>query len=160
MEGNMKDNNLSLVLALMHTYNNFIKASEKNVKEYQLTLSEFGVMEMLLNKGPQPVQKIADKILVTSGTITYVINKLEEKGFVRREKCKDDKRVIYVILTDKGTMFIGNVFKEHKNFLKDIFSMLNEEEKKKTIKHLLQLNQSIKNNTSAIKTGNTNKSEE
>ena len=102
----MSDINLKLVIAMARTYNDMFFEIEKNVQEFGLNISEFGVLEMLYHKGDQPVQKVAEKILVTSGTITYVINKLEKKELVVRRKCEKDKRVFYVSLTEKGKEFI------------------------------------------------------
>ncbi len=84
----MSDINLKLVIAMARTYNDMFFEIEKNVQEFGLNISEFGVLEMLYHKGDQPVQKVAEKILVTSGTITYVINKLEKKELVVRRKCE------------------------------------------------------------------------
>ena len=72
----MDNVNLKLVVAVARTYNNLFFQIEKSLQEFDLNVSEFGVLEMLYHKGDQPVQKVAEKILVTSGTITYVINKL------------------------------------------------------------------------------------
>jgi MarR family 2-MHQ and catechol resistance regulon transcriptional repressor len=109
-----------------------------------LTVSEFGVMEFLLHKGKQPVQQIAEKILVTSGTITYVINKLIEKGFIKRERCKKDKRIYYVDLTEEGKRFIEKVFKDHEKFLSKLFGEIDKEDKKELINKLNLLEKVVK----------------
>ncbi|MGV2686780.1 MarR family transcriptional regulator, partial [Clostridium perfringens] len=105
----MSDINLKLVIAMARTYDDLFFEIEKNVQEFGLNISEFGVLEMLYHKGDQPVQKVAEKILVTSGTITYVINKLEKKELVIRRKCEKDKRIFYVSLTEKGKDFIAHI---------------------------------------------------
>ena len=117
---------------------------EKNVQEFGLNISEFGVLEMLYHKGDQPVQKVAEKILVTSGTITYVINKLEKKELVVRRKCEKDKRVFYVSLTEKGREFISDIFPKHKEFLDNLFSELNEDTKRELVDNLIQLRKILK----------------
>ena len=94
---------------------------------------------MLYHKGDQPVQKVAEKILVTSGTITYVINKLEKKELVVRRKCDKDKRVYYVSLTEKGNDFIANIFPKHRDFIDNLFKDLNEDDKKQLLESLIQL---------------------
>ena len=95
----MKDINLNLILAMERTHKALFSKLEKNIQSFGLNISEFGVLEMLYHKGVQPVQKVADKILVTSGTITYVINKLEQKELVIRKKCEKDKRIFYAMLS-------------------------------------------------------------
>lgn len=140
----MSDINLKLVIAMARTYDDLFFKIEKNVQEFGLNISEFGVLEMLYHKGDQPVQKVAEKILVTSGTITYVINKLEKKELVIRRKCEKDKRVFYVSLTEKGEEFITDIFPKHKKFLENLFSELNEETKRELIDNLIQLRKVLK----------------
>lgn len=140
----MSDINLKLVIAIARTYNDMFFEIEKNVQEFGLNISEFGVLEMLYHKGDQPVQKVAEKILVTSGTITYVINKLEKKELVVRRKCEKDKRVFYVSLTEKGKEFISDIFPKHKEFLDNLFSGLNENTKRELVDNLIQLRKILK----------------
>lgn len=140
----MTDVNLKLVIATARSYNTMFSKIEKNVQCYGLNISEFGVLEMLYHKGEQPVQKIAEKILVTSGTITYVIDKLQQKELVYRKKCEKDKRIFYVCLTIKGEEMISGIFKEHKKFLEELFSGIDEELKKEIVSNLFTLTDSIK----------------
>lgn len=139
----MSDLNLKLVIATARSYNAVFSKIEKNVQAHGLNLSEFGVLEMLLHKGEQPVQKIAEKILVTSGTITYVLDKLQKKELVYRKKCDKDKRIYYVCLTPKGEQFISDVFTEHKKFLNDLFSGLGDDIKKEIVSNLFALTDSL-----------------
>ncbi|WP_411169603.1 MarR family winged helix-turn-helix transcriptional regulator [Clostridium sp. MB05] len=140
----MSDINLKLVIAMARTYDDLFFEIEKNVQEFGLNISEFGVLEMLYHKGDQPVQKVAEKILVTSGTITYVINKLEKKELVIRRKCEKDKRIFYVSLTEKGKDFIAHIFPKHKGFLDSLFINLDEKTKKELLDNLIQLRKVLK----------------
>lgn len=140
----MSDINLKLVIAMARTYNDMFFEIEKNVQEFGLNISEFGVLEMLYHKGDQPVQKVAEKILVTSGTITYVINKLEKKELVVRRKCEKDKRIFYVSFTEKGREFISDIFPKHKEFLDNLFSELDERTKRELVDNLIQLRNILK----------------
>lgn len=140
----MDNVNLKLVVAVARTYNNLFFQIEKSLQEFDLNVSEFGVLEMLYHKGDQPVQKVAEKILVTSGTITYVINKLEKKEFVVRRKCNKDKRVYYVSLTEKGKDYISHIFPKHKDFIDNLFKDLDEESKTKLLENLIQLRKILK----------------
>lgn len=141
----MSCTNLKLVIASARSYNALFSRIEKQVQQKDLNISEFGVLELLLNKGEQPVQKIAEKILVTSGTITYVINKLEKKELVIRKNCEKDKRVFYVCLTPKGTALITDVFQKHVQFLEELLGNLDEELKKDLVTNLFALQDSIEN---------------
>ncbi len=140
----MSDINLKLVIAMARTYNDMFSEIEKNVEEFGLNISEFGVLEMLYHKGDQSVQKVAEKILVTSGTITYVINKLEKKELVVRRKCEKDKRVFYVSLTEKGMIFISDIFPKHKDFLDNLFIQLDEDTKRELVDNLIHLRKALK----------------
>lgn len=143
----MRDTNLKLLIASARSYRALFSQIEKHVQEGGLNISEFGVLECLLHKGKQPVQKIAEKILVTSGTITYVINKLESKDLVSRQICEKDKRVFYVSLTPKGTELITEVFQQHVLFLNELLGNLDEEVKKDLITNLFALQNSITNSS-------------
>ena len=140
----MKNINLNLIVAMERTHKALFSKLEKNIQSFGLNISEFGVLEMLHHKGVQPVQKVADKILVTSGTITYVINKLEQKELVIRKKCEKDKRIFYVHLTEKGEELISGIFKEHKSYIDELFKGLDEEYKKELLKNLLELRREVK----------------
>ncbi len=140
----MSDINLKIVIAMARTYDDLFFQIEKSLQEYKLNISEFGVLEMLYHKGDQPVQKIADKILVTSGTITYVINKLEKKDLVIRRKCNKDKRIYYVSLTEKGRDYIAHIFPKHKEFLNNLFKDLSEEDKRELVENLINFRKVLK----------------
>ncbi|SDC72118.1 MarR family winged helix-turn-helix transcriptional regulator [Geotoga petraea] len=127
---------LKIIIALSRANQAILKKIEKSMNKNGLTVSEFGVMELLLHKGKQPVQKIAERILVTSGTITYVINKLIKKGYIKRERCNEDKRIYYVDLTEEGRIFIEKVFKEHEKYLSKLFQEIDNNDKKDLIKKL------------------------
>ena len=121
--------NLKLVIAIARTYNQLFTKIEESLKPEGVTTTEFGVLEHLYHKGKQPVQNIAEKILVTSGTITYIIDKLEKRGLVERIRCVEDKRVFYVTLTPEGENLISGVFKRHEDMLERLFSDLTLEQK-------------------------------
>ena len=63
------------------------------------SLSDFAILELLMHKGPQPVNVIGTKILLTSGSITTAVKRLEQRGLVRRERSRQDARVVFVHLT-------------------------------------------------------------
>jgi len=75
-----------------------------------LTISQFGVLEALLHKGPLCQRDIAAKILKSSGNMTMVIDNLEKRGLVRRERDSEDRRYLTVHLTAAGSALIAKVF--------------------------------------------------
>lgn len=109
---------------------------KKDVAEYGLNATEFAVLELLYHKGEQPIQVIGKKILVASSSITYVIDKLEQKGFVVRRGCPTDRRVIYAVITEEGIALMEKVFPEHERKMEELFSVIPAEELKLVIDHL------------------------
>ncbi|QEM70194.1 MarR family transcriptional regulator [Geobacter sp. FeAm09] len=75
-----------------------------------LTISQFGVLEALLHKGPLCQRDIAAKILKSTGNITLVIDNLEKRALVRRERTSEDRRYLTIQLTDQGLGLIREVF--------------------------------------------------
>ncbi len=78
-----------------------------------LTVSQFGVLEALFHIGPLSQVEIAKKVLKSTGNITMVIDNLEKRGLVKRERHRDDRRYYIVQLTDEGRKLIGSVFPRH-----------------------------------------------
>jgi len=139
----MSELNFKLIIALARTQNKLTARTENQIAIYGLNLSEFGVLEMLYNKGPQPVQQIAEKILVTSGTITYNIDKLQKKGYITRKQSENDKRIYHVSLTDSGIEIMKDVFPAHEKFIDHLFRGVDEEVKQALINNLKLFQQQI-----------------
>ncbi len=109
--------------------NQYIKEIiRKDVMGNQLSLSEFMVLELLLHQGRQPIQMIAKKVLLTSGSMTYVINQLEKDGHLKKTPCDQDQRITYAELTTNGYQLIKHIFPNHEKKIDEIFSVLTEEE--------------------------------
>ncbi len=98
-----------------------------------LGLSDFAILEVLLHKGGLegglPVNVIGEKVLLTSGSITTAIQRLEEKGWVMREKSEGDRRVVRVVLTDVGRELIEALFAKHLRRLEEVASVLTDPER-------------------------------
>lgn len=139
----MSNLDLKLLIAISRLQNTLFSNIERSLKEYDLSISEFGVLEFLYHKGEHPIQVIANKILVTSGTITYIINQLVDKGLVSRLKCSSDKRKYYISLTEKGENLISEIFPKHVEFLEQQFISLDDAAKDELIKTLFFLKNAI-----------------
>lgn len=112
----MKPVNTSTYQAL-NTYTKLMRAAESvtgRVNRFMaaadLTISQFGVLEAVHHKGPLCQRDIAAKILKSTGNITLVIDNLEKRGLVRRERDALDRRYLTVYLTDAGTALITKTF--------------------------------------------------
>lgn len=93
------------------------------------SLSDFAVLEVLLHKGSLPVNAIGEKVLLTSGSITTAVQRLEKRGFVRRERSAEDARVVLVHLSAEGRELIEEAFAEHSANLDELFAVLDDEDR-------------------------------
>jgi MarR family 2-MHQ and catechol resistance regulon transcriptional repressor len=93
------------------------------------SLSDFAVLEVLLHKGPHPVNTIGEKVLLTSGSITTAVHRLEKRGLVRRERCETDARKVLVHLTEEGRGRIEKAFAQHASNLDRLFEVFDSEER-------------------------------
>jgi MarR family 2-MHQ and catechol resistance regulon transcriptional repressor len=99
-----------------------------DVARHGLTPAEFGVLEALYHKGPLLLGEIKEKILVTSGGVTYLVDRLEGKGLVERRRCPSDRRASFAALTEEGAALMQRIFPEHVEMLADTLSGLAEAE--------------------------------
>ncbi|GGG20325.1 MarR family transcriptional regulator [Lysinibacillus alkalisoli] len=106
--------------------------------------TEFAVLELLYHKGRQPLQQIGSKILLASGSITYVVDKLEKRGYLNRVSCPNDRRVTYAEISEEGHAFMAKIFPQHERVLHELMGALNDEEKEQAIALLKKLGRSIK----------------
>jgi MarR family transcriptional regulator, 2-MHQ and catechol-resistance regulon repressor len=87
--------------------------AENSVAQLEMCGSDFAVLEALLHKGPLPVNEIGKKVLLTSGSITSAVDRLEEKGLVERRAHDTDRRAKMVHLTKQGKKLITAVYANH-----------------------------------------------
>jgi MarR family 2-MHQ and catechol resistance regulon transcriptional repressor len=90
--------------------------------------SDFRVLEVLLHKGPLPVNTIGPKVWLTPGSISVAVDRLEKKALVKR-KNTDDRRVRLVELTPKGRALITRTFREHAAAMEEAAGILSKEER-------------------------------
>ncbi|MFL6447051.1 MAG: MarR family winged helix-turn-helix transcriptional regulator [Bryobacteraceae bacterium] len=104
-----------------------------------LGLSDFAVLELLLHKGPQPINVIGKKIFLTSGSITTAIDRLEAKKLVAREPHPDDLRARLVQLTANGQRVIECAFSRHAADMEETMAVLAPAERLQLIRLLKKL---------------------
>ncbi|MBI4544438.1 MAG: MarR family transcriptional regulator [Gemmatimonadetes bacterium] len=110
-----------------------------DVARHGLTLAEFAVLEALYHKGPMFLSEVQQKILVSSGGITYVVDRLEAKGLVERRRCEHDRRAYYAALTARGEALVGQIFPEHAECLERALAGLDDGEKGAALRLLRKL---------------------
>lgn len=125
------------ISALLKTSKYFTDHLRSDVVNYNLNLTEFGVLEALYQKGPLKVKELQDKVLVNNSTVSYTINKLVKDGLIIQKQCVEDKRIIYINLTDKGNTLIKDIAPRHYKFIKDLNNHLSSEEEE-TLRLLLK----------------------
>ena len=113
---------LFVVLARAHTAVDDQMAL--SMSKLGLTNTEFAILEVLHHKGPLLLGDIQRKILVTSGGITYLVDRLTEKGLVKREECPSDRRARYAVLTPAGDALIRRIFPDHARRIAEAMSGL------------------------------------
>ena len=118
------NNEFNAVIGILRASNLLVDYLKKTLKNYPINTTEFSVMEFLYSKGEKSIQEIRDRILLASGSATYVVDNLEKKGYVNRIVNETDKRVTYIKLTREGKDLINNIFPMHKKNTKKIFNDL------------------------------------
>ena len=135
---------LKLFIVLSRANKAINECTNQFFQDNGLNPTEFAVLELLYHKGRQPLQKIGSKILLASGSITYVIDKLEKRGYLVRVSCPSDRRITYAEITDEGAKFMDELFPKHEQQLHELTNALSSEEKDQALKLLKKLGLSIK----------------
>lgn len=130
---------LKLFVVLTRTLDSIKKRVEEDIKRLGLNPTEFAVLELIYNKGEQPIQKIGEKVLIASSSITYVVDKLEKRALLKRRPCPDDRRVTFAVISEEGKELMNQIFPKHKLAIQEILSGLDEEEKEYMIQQLKKL---------------------
>lgn len=136
--------NRTLNELLVKLFHNVMDMEEKaiiteNFKD--ITNNDMHIIEAIGIEEPRRMSEIAKRLGVTTGTLTTNMYSLEEKGYIVRERSKNDKRVVLVVLTQKGRKAFYHHRDFHKSMIKAIVNDLDDEEMKVTIKCLLNLNE-------------------
>jgi len=96
-------------------------------------------MEVLLHRGPLPINTIGGKVLLTSGSMTAAVNRLEAQGYVKRIQDPSDGRYFNVRLTKTGRNVIKKAYKVHEQNLEAIFRVLTPNERSEIVRLLKKI---------------------
>jgi MarR family 2-MHQ and catechol resistance regulon transcriptional repressor len=127
------EQSLKLWVVLSRAMNAVQAHAQADIARHGLTIMEFGVMEALYHKGPLLLGEVQRKILVTSGGVTYLIDRLVEKGLVERRRCDRDRRAYYAALTPDGEAMIAEIFPQHAAAIDRVLGGLDAAEKEQAI---------------------------
>lgn len=135
--GEESERALKLFVTMVRCFDSVSAHARNDIIRHGLNVSEFGVLEFLYHKGAASHGEIAEQILLTTGSVTYVIDQLVKQKLVERKSCPKDRRVIYADLTEQGREKMDAIFPEHVEVIRRAVSGLSAEEQE-TITGLLK----------------------
>lgn len=130
---------LKLWITLARAYASVAAQAQEDVREDGLSIGEFAVLELLYHRGQTLLGEIQRRILVSSGGITFLVDKLVEKGLVERRKCPEDRRARYAALTKEGDRLVRRIFPRHARRITAAMSGLSLTEQRELAHQLRQL---------------------
>src|SRR5881275_2307591 len=116
-------------LVFMKAFQALLPHAAQSIEQTELGDSDFRVLEVLLHKGPLPVNTIGPKVWLTPGSTSVAADRLGKKGLVPRKDHPDDRRVRQVELTAKGRALITRGFREHAAAMEDVANVLSKNER-------------------------------
>ena len=126
-------------LVFMKAFQALFPHAEQSIRRTRLGDSDFRVLEVLLHKGPLPVNTIGPKVWLTPGSISVAVDRLVKKELVSRKDHPDDRRVRRVELTPKGRALITRGFREHAAAMETAVSALSKKERLTLLRLLKKL---------------------
>ena len=134
---------LNVYVKLMRATNRTSAVIHRHLQTDNLTHSQFAVLEALYHLGPLSQGELGQKILKSNANLTTVVDSLEKKALVRRERSNDDRRRVTVCLTDNGQELIAKVFPRHAEIVTREISILSEKEQLELSRLLKKLGTSL-----------------
>ena len=128
-----------LWVVLARAYRAVADRARRDIEERGLGITEFAVLEALYHRGPLTLGEVGNKVLLTSGSITYVVDKLEQRALLERRPCPEDRRVTYAEITDAGRELIAEIFPAHATAIREATDGLTPEEKQQATDLLRRL---------------------
>src|SRR3984885_3461033 len=115
-------------LIMLKAWQSMLRYASPTLLEEGLGESDFRVLEVLLHKGPMPVNAIGPKVALNPGSVSVAVDRLYKKGFVSRVESSRDRRVRTVSLTEKGRQMFVPLFRRHTALIKRAFQDVSPEE--------------------------------
>jgi len=148
-----QDTALKLLIVMSRALNAVTEHVWKDdMERHGITPTEFAILEALYHKGPLLLGEVQRKILVTSGGITYLVDRLVEKGLVKREQCPEDRRARYAVLTSAGQALIKKIFPTHAARIEQAMSGLTQAEQREATALLRKLGLAVAARTQSEET--------
>ncbi|HXE56458.1 MAG TPA: MarR family transcriptional regulator [Gemmatimonadales bacterium] len=115
-------------IALTRCHAALSRADAQLIRRHGLTPPQFAVLEALYLHGSLPLSQLGERLLVTSGNITYVVDNLVALGYVARDRCATDRRIVYARLTPRGAALLEAAFPAHAEGIERLFEVLTARE--------------------------------
>lgn len=112
---------LKVLRPMVEAYLAFARADNRHIRSMRLTPSQFDVLATLGDTEGMTCSELSEATLVTKGTLTGVLDRMEAKGLIRRDISSDDRRCIKIQLTSKGDALFRKTFAAHIAFLRPFF---------------------------------------
>ena len=148
LDGSKIDAALDFWVALARAYAAVAACAAADVARHDLTLGEFGVLEALYHKGPLLLVELQRKQLVSSGGITYLMDRLEQRGLAERRPCQSDRRARYAALTPEGEALVKRTFPRHVAAIQAALAGLDAPEQKQVTESLKRLGHRVESSSS------------
>lgn len=130
-----------IVLGKMHA--SIFGKVEKHIKELGLNTTEFLILYTIAANGALTIQDIGSRIFMTSGNMTYTIDKLEKRDLIKRVRCDEDRRRIFIDFTTTGKAMWKDVMEAHKDFMEKTFDIIDEAVIEQTIENMKVIGKTI-----------------
>ncbi len=127
---------IHLWLVMWKAFRSLEKHSSQSIARFNLGLSDFGVLEAIFHRGPLHASELGKKVLLTSGSMTAAIDRLEKKRLVARGNDQSDRRACIVHLTESGQDLIRSIFGQHQEAMETAVSELSMQERSQLIELL------------------------
>jgi MarR family 2-MHQ and catechol resistance regulon transcriptional repressor len=134
---------LKLYVVLQRARAALQRVAEADMSRHDLSAGEFAILEVLYHKGPLLLGEVQKKILVSSGGVTYLVDRLSQQGLVERRECSGDRRARYAALTSAGEELMHRIFPAHGEAIAEATSGLSAAEKRTAIGLLKKLGMSV-----------------
>jgi MarR family transcriptional regulator, 2-MHQ and catechol-resistance regulon repressor len=118
----------------------------RSLAQFEVNPTDFGVLEALLHKGPLTVKQIGEKVLLTSGSMTVAVDRLEKRGLVARNNDANDRRARIIKLTPQGREFIERAFACHRDAMEEALKGFPEGERMLLLPLLRSLGRAAESN--------------
>lgn len=118
---------------LARAYNALLHALSSFFEEHGITGAQFGVMRCVDEAGPEglPLSHLSERLMVSCGNITGVVDRLEQSGYLQRERSQTDRRVVYARLTERGRAFYRRILPEYRARVRELLAPLAPEEQQR-----------------------------